>query len=148
MFSIGFINDPLIGVDLSEERVGLIALGNFEERFIAHTLNWSEQEHSHHWKRALVRVLAGEPSALVTDMLTPTQSSHLVWWPIWMIDSEVVFHNQLLFFGQHKIQGPLIDPEQLYELIGEYTTHNDEGTPLSEWRVSVRDVETFLGLAA
>jgi len=147
MFSIGFINDHLIEVDLVEECVGLIALGSCEERFIAHMLNWSEQEYSHHWKRALVRALASEPSALVTDMLAPTQSSHLVWWPMWRIHKEVVFHNQLLFFGKHKIEGPLIDPEQIYGLIGNYAARNDEGTPLSEWRVPVRDVETFLRLA-
>ncbi|MGO8788436.1 MAG: hypothetical protein ACLQVL_13795 [Terriglobia bacterium] len=105
---------------------------------------WSGQQYVNQWKGALLRALEGKPSALITDMRTPSQSSHLVWWPMWKINCEIVFHNQLLFFGQHKVEGSHIDIELLYGFIGKRLSHNNEGTPLSEWTVPVSDVEIFL----
>ena len=119
-------------------------LGSHEERFVAHSWVWSEQHYVDHWKHALVRALDGTPSALVTDMQTPDQSSHLVWWPVWKSSNELVFQNQLFFFAQYKINGSCIEVEQLYGLIGEHMSHDEEGVPLSEWRVPVSDVEEFL----
>lgn len=80
----------------------------------------------------------------MTDMWTPAQSDHLIWWPMWRTHREVVFHNQLVFFGQHRIKGSQVDVESLYGVIGERLTHTDEEVPLSEWSVPVSDVETFL----
>jgi len=63
---------------------------------------------------------------------------------MWKIDSEVVFHNQLLFFEQHKVEGSHIDIERLYGVIGERQRHNSDGTPLSEWAVPAAEIEMFL----
>lgn len=146
MFLIGFTEESLIKLEPTEAdgRVGLLVLGSHEEGFPVHFSVWSEQQYIDHWKSALVRSLEGKPSALVTDMATPAQSSHLIWWPMWRTDRELVFHNQLFFFGQHGIEGSQIDVESLYEVIGERMTHDDEGVPLSEWSVPISDVRTFL----
>jgi contact-dependent growth inhibition (CDI) system CdiI-like immunity protein len=60
-----------------------------------------------------------------------------------------VFHNQLFFFEEHGIEGSQIDVERLYGVVGERSSHNDDGKAISEWIVPVSDVETFLagGLA-
>ena len=145
MFWIGFTTEKLPDLDPEEEgRTGLLMLGNHEERFVAHTWTWSEPRYAEQWRHALVRALDGKPSALITDMRTPTQSSHLVWWPMWKVGNELVLHNQLLFFAKHRVEGPHVDIELLYELIGECASKNSEGTPVSEWRVSVSDVDAFL----
>jgi hypothetical protein len=145
MFWIGFTDEPLLDAELGEVgQVGLLKLGTHEERFVAHLEEWQRDEYAEHWRVALVRALKGVPSALVTDMWTPVQSSHLVWWPLWRIGGDLVFHNQLLFFHMHGINGPHVDIEKLFPLIGEHLSRNDEGTPLSEWRVPVADVQTFL----
>src|SRR5690349_2307623 len=102
MFSIGFTNEMWSPVEPGEVgRVGLLRLGTVEERFVSHFQTWSERDYSEHWRHALLRCLNGDPSALVTDMQTPTQSSHLVWWPVWKLGRELVFHNQLFFFADH-----------------------------------------------
>jgi hypothetical protein len=73
MFSIGFIDEPFEEAEPGEKgRVGLLVLGEHEERFIAHTLNWSEREYVHHWTVFLKRALEIGRSALITDLLTPT----------------------------------------------------------------------------
>jgi hypothetical protein len=68
---------------------------------------------------------------------------------MWRIGSKVVFHNQLLFFEKNGIHGSQVDIDSLYGFIGKRVLHNDDGIPLSEWTVSVSDVERFLagGLA-
>jgi hypothetical protein len=145
MFSIRFADEPLMQAELDKgERVGLIVLGRQEERFAVHMGPWSKRNYIVHWSSALSRVLRGKPSALITDMRTPVQSSHLVWWPMWRINSEIVFHNQLLFFADHKVQGSRVDVKGLYEFIGNRVPHNNEGAAVSEWVVRVSDVERFL----
>ena len=145
MFWIGFTEESLTKAEPEEEGcVGLLVLGEHEERFAVHLWTWSEQQYTAHWKSALTRALAREPSALITDMRTPAQSSHLVWWPMWRIGSKIVFHNQLLFFKQHKVRRSLVDLDELYGFVGEHQSHNNDGVPLSEWTVPVSDVERFL----
>ncbi len=144
MFWIGFTTEKP-PYELPEEvRTGLLMLGEHEETFVAHTDTWSEERYIEHWKLALGRVLDGRSSALVTDMRTPAQSSHLVWWPVWKADNKLVFHNQLLFFAKHNVEGEKIDIERLYELVGTHSSLNGEGLPVSEWQVAVEDVEKFL----
>ena len=146
MFSIGFTEESLIKLEPTEAggRIGLLVLGGHEERFIVHFSVWSEQQYINHWKSAVARALVRKPAALVTDMRTPARSSHLIWWPMWRTNSEVVFHNQLLFFDQHGIEGSQVDVERLYGVIGERLSHNDDGIAVSEWIVPVSEVETFL----
>ena len=145
MFWIGFTKDPLFDAEPGEKGIlGLLMLGSYEERFVTHTWNWSERDYAAQWRHALTRALEGKLSALITDMRLPTQSSHLVWWPMWKVGRDLVFHNQLLFFAKHSLEGSHVDVERLYELIGKRMAHNSEGTPVSEWHVPVRDVEAFL----
>jgi hypothetical protein len=97
MFRIEFADERLIKISPGEKgRVGLLVLGQHNERFVAHTQTWSEEQYAEHWLLALDRVLGGKPSALITDMTTPVESSHLVWWPMWKIHNEVVFPQTLL----------------------------------------------------
>jgi CdiI N-terminal domain len=145
MFSIGFIDERFKEAEPGEKgRVGLLVLGQHEERFIAHTLNWSESEYVHHWTVALKRALETGRSALITDLLTPSQSSHLVWWPVWKINDELVFHNQLLFFEEYNLKGSGFDVEGLYSLVSEHASYNTEGDLISEWRVPLGEVQRFL----
>ena len=148
MFWIGFTDEPLIKLEPHEDegKVGLLVLGQDRERFVVHTRIWSELEYLDHWRAALIRALDGKEAALITDMRTPTESSHLIWWPMWRVNNEVVIHNQLLSFEEHKIQETHIDVGRLHRFIGEYHSHDKEGTPLSEWTVSVSEVEVFLGV--
>lgn len=145
MFSIEFVDDEFVEAEPGEKgRVGRLVLNSYQEQFIAHTLTWTEMEYLEQWTSALLRAVEGKASALVTDMLTPIQSSHLVWWPMWRIGEELVFQNRLFFFKQHKIEGPTLLLERLYEMIGEHTSIDREGNPLSEWRVTLLDVQGFI----
>jgi len=145
MFSIGFTDEAFEKVEPEEQgRMGLLVLGSHHERFVTHFWAWSEKEYQDQWTNGLTRVLRGLPSALITDMRTPTQSSHLVWWPMWRVNHKIVFHNQLFFFEQHGLRTPQIETELLYEFIGERSRKSADGTPLSEWVVALPHIEKFL----
>lgn len=145
MFVIKFIDELFVEAEVGEKgRMGLLRLNEHVERFVAHTVNWSELEYAEHWISALLRVLEGKPSALITDMLFPSESSHLVWWPMWRVGDELVFQNQLLFFKQHGIKGAILNADQLYELIGVHRSYDGDNNRLSEWRVAVADVQEFI----
>lgn len=145
MFWIGFTqNQPLELGPKERGCTGLIVLGTHEEHFVAHTWEWSQEDYLNQWRDGLSRALDGKHSALITDMKTPIQSSHLVWWPLWRVDHHIVFQNQLLFFAKHQLTGPRIEVELLYRLIGEHTSFNADGVPVSEWQIPVSDVERFL----
>ncbi len=145
MFWIGFTQEPLLDAEPGEVgRIGMLKLGTAEERFVSHWWTWHEEDYVDHRRDALLRALAGDPSALVVDMTTPAQSSYLIWWPMWRVRDEVVFHNQLFFFEQHGIQGPHLDLTHLFSLIGERATRNEAGEPISEWCVPASDVGKFL----
>ncbi|MGE5324071.1 MAG: hypothetical protein ACM3SW_14475, partial [Actinomycetota bacterium] len=122
---------------------GLLRLGPYEERFVSHLVNWSRREYEARWRSALKRVLDHQPAALITDMWLPTQNSHLLWWPMWLVDSNVIFHNQLLFFEQHGVTEEL-NVLALYDLIGPRLSQDDEGTPISEWSVPAVEIKSFL----
>jgi hypothetical protein len=159
VFSIGFTDEPLTRVDPKEKgRVGLLVLGDHKERFVVHMAIWSKGDYVFQWKRALKRVLSGEQSALITDMHTPNTSNHLIWWPMWKLGGDVLFHNQLLFFKKHEIRWSKnperhgrygvrpspVDVDGLYKFVGHRETLSDDGRPLSEWKVAVGEIRDFL----
>jgi hypothetical protein len=144
MFSIAFTQEPLIDAEPGENgRVGLLNFGGVEERFVAHLGTWSEREYSEHWRAALVRTLNSEPSALITDMQTPQESSHLVWWPMWKVGNDIVFHNQIFFFSKHGLE-EMPDLEKLFKFVEPRQTHNSKGMAVSEWLVPVSEIRRFL----
>lgn len=133
MFWIGLLDEPLRDAEPNENgRVGLLRLGDFEERFVSHLWTWSERDYVSHWRQALQRSLAGKPAALITDMKTPEQSSHLVWWPMWRVAEELVFHNQLLFFADYGLKAAQFDAERIFRLIGDRRRRNRDGQPISD----------------
>jgi len=144
-FHIGFTAEKFIKAEPNEEGlVGLLVLGQHEERFPVHFYAWSMAQYVDQWNKALVRSLTGMPSALITDMATPAQSSHLIWWPMWRLDDEMVFQNQLFFFDQHGSVKQDFVIEDLFGFIGKHKAHDEDGNQLSEWVVPVSDIEFFL----
>jgi hypothetical protein len=144
LFLIRFTDEPVPNVEPGEKaRVGLLRLGSYEERFVSHFSVWTEPGYRDHWRDALVRALDKKPSALITDMWLPWQSSFITWWPMWLVGQKLVLQNHLFFFEQHGISDQHVNIEDLFKLIGLRRTHDDD-VPLSEWNVSVAEVQRFL----
>jgi hypothetical protein len=145
MFLIGFTQEPLTNPEPGEiARIGLLKLGTWEERFVSHFWTWSEQDYSIHWRHTLGLALEGQPSALITDMRTPQQSSHLICWPMWRIDDDVVFNNRLFFFSHHGVESISGGVETLFKFIGQRRTHDSQNRLISAWTVPTSEIVLFL----
>jgi hypothetical protein len=121
---------------------GRIVLGDFEEPFDASLDYWSPADYRRSWRGAILRIVSGTtPSALVTSMADPTAANFLRWWPMYLVDREVRIRESLLFLDH--LAAPL-DPTNLFTSVPAYCSHGDEGDPISEWRLPVESLASFM----
>ncbi len=144
-FSIGFIQDTsrvTVPVHKTLEAVGEIVLGDFREAFVASLSFWTKKQYEAHWREALNRMVRNvSPSCLITEIYEPGYGHFGFWWPMWRRGHEILVHHQglLLMEGDEPF-----DPNNPYGFIQEYYRINEDGHKLSEWRVSVDEISTFL----
>jgi CdiI N-terminal domain len=150
-FSIKFIDEPLeyLSDDVSvPSAIGQITIGDFKEEFAACLYTWSKSGYESQWRRALDHLLAGNgKAALMTEYINPEESTHLRWWPMYRVDETVYFQEHILFFENApddfvKLREPFSLDRQ-FTYVRDRRTTNENGEQLSEWNVSLADVETF-----
>ncbi len=142
-FSIEFPVDATEDVrEFQRVRVGRITLGYFTEEFEAYLDYWSSVDYEAQWKKAVRRIVSGAGvDALITDMHDLKTAHHLVSWPMYREGNRVFVQNRLLILND------LGRPSQLEHAIaklGERKTVNDAGAQISEWSVTVHDLEVFI----
>ncbi len=142
-FSICFLDEVVsMDRDMSELRLGLIVIGDFEERFEASLSYWAVEDYQKQWKQALERIIAGEPkSSLITSMHDPQNANFVTWWLLYRDGQQVHVQNQLLFMDQ--ISGPY-DLANPYVYIPDRETVDEDGNRISEWRTTIAEIEEFL----
>jgi hypothetical protein len=79
-------------------------------------------------------------AALITEYLGPEAATHLVWWPMYLVGEKVFFQNQLLFYDQ--LPGPFF-LKIAFSFLRNRRTTTEEGEPISEWSVSLSEMEAF-----
>jgi hypothetical protein len=123
-------------------RRGARGLGDFAESFHASLAYWSPRDYRRSWREAIVRLMDGTtPSAFVTSMEDPEVANFIRWWPMFLVDREVRIHEHLLFLDQ--LAAPL-DATNLFASVPAYSSHSDEGEPISEWRLPVESLASFM----
>ena len=120
---------------------GVLILGDHRESFLASLYDWSRQDYENQWRHAIEAVLdAGDKAALITTFVSPQVGTHLEWWPMYLVGNRVFFQDQLLFY--EKLSRPFsVGNAFLY--IRDRDTVNEEGQTISEWSVSLTDIESF-----
>ena len=117
-------------------------LADFKEEFLASLREWTRDEYRRQWTRSIRAVLAGDAKAvLITTYNSPSVASHLEWWALYRKEGSVVFQNHLLFFDQ--ITGEFV-VNRAAEFLKEYRAINEEGVPISEWIVSLDQLQEFV----
>jgi CdiI N-terminal domain len=143
-FSIAFQDEPLCYPydDRSTAAAsGLLTLGNARESFLASLFQWNQLDYKRQWKHAIGVLLRGRnKSALITTYGSPQVATHLEWWPMYCVGSIVYFQDQLLFYDQ--LNAPF-SIENALSFLGDRETKNPEGMRISEWAVSLFEVEEF-----
>jgi hypothetical protein len=142
-FSIRFLPESCHEIKHdSMEVVGEIVLGEFRELFLASLSFWTKAQYEAHWREALNRIVNNvSPSAVITTMYDPAMANFIFWWPMYRQGSDVIVHNQMLLLMEIEER---LDPNNPYSLIPEYYSMSEDGEKVSEWRISIEDVSTFL----
>lgn len=142
-FSISLLSEVLRNPESNEvSALGVIRLGDFQESFTASLSYWTAQQYKRHWLEAVERlVLKMETkSCLVTSMFDPDIANFIMWCPMYRFGDAVYVQNQILFLEQ--LSKPFRE-RKLFSFVPERQTHGEDGK-LSEWTVSIEDLESFL----
>ena len=119
---------------------GELRLGRDREGFRAPLGPWTAADYERQWRAAAARLLAGEPAGFWT---VPWQ----FWWVAWPEGEEIVFHEEFLLPERLEAHGYVATPPVgavPHEMIGPRESHTEEGQSVSEWRVPLRAVRTWL----
>jgi hypothetical protein len=143
-FSIAFTDEPPrypYDDPLMAAAIGALVIGETTERFESSLYQWNKEDYKAQWKNALnVLLKESNKAALIVTYESPEVSTHLEWWPMYRIGSTVFLQNHLLFYNQ--ISGPF-SVENAFSFLRDRESVNEEGQPLSEWRVSLSEIEEF-----
>jgi hypothetical protein len=127
---------------MSDESVGQIILGDFQERFRSLITFWKPQDYVRHWQAALRRITTTEDrSCLITSVAAPGDADYLMWWPMYRVGRVVYVQNAVLIFESLAEPLNLADP---FASIPERSVVTEDGDPVSEWSVPVSSVQDFL----
>jgi CdiI N-terminal domain len=143
-FSIKFLEKPLI-YPFDDAKTpaasGELTMGQSTEGFYSSLYQWSTQNYEKQWSDA-IRVLLGGAlkAALIVEYLSPDVASQLEWWAMYREGEVVYFQHQLVFYRQ------LTNPFSLdapFASLRDRQTINQEGQQISEWSVSLSEIEQF-----
>ena len=127
---------------MESERFGLITIGSYAERFVASITFWDVTRYRRHWQQAIARIVQGSvTSTLITAMYDPAVANFIYWWPIYRLGNTVRFQNHILFLNE--IEGSF-DPHDPFRFVPQRMIINSDGEKISEWSVSIADLECFL----
>jgi len=143
-FSISFLDEPLeypYDNATVAAAVGELVLGGHRENFRASLYLWSKLDYEAQWRNAIEALLGGiDKSALIVEYVGPESSICLEWWPMYRLGDVIHIQDHLLFYDQ------LPEPfslEKASSFIRDRRTVDEDGNPISEWNVSLSEVENF-----
>jgi contact-dependent growth inhibition (CDI) system CdiI-like immunity protein len=141
VFYIGFTTAAQVDEEGWPHALGGLELGAKSDGFAADLRVWTMREYEAQWREAVARLAAGKASsALVTSYAGPGDVIHWMR-PMWRVGKTVYFQDRLVM--DRDVAPPKV-AEQFYAIVGERSTHSEDGTPLSEWAVPFADVLAFL----
>jgi len=139
-FSIDLLDEPVSGIE--SDRLGLITIGPYVERFVAPIGYWDVTQYRHHWQQAITRIVQGSvTSALITSMYDPAVANFIYWWPMYRLDDTVHFQNHILFLNELETA---FEPNDPFRFVPERVVINSDSEKISEWSASIADLESFL----
>jgi hypothetical protein len=147
-FSIEFTDEPVEYPD-EEDRVpfgpGLLVMGETKEGILANLGEWNKKDYVSHWRRELQAIVEGSLKvALISSYCDPLQNLNMEIWPLYREGDLVRIQNRYLWCGTFP---PGFKVSDLNDFIGDRVEVED-GHRLSEWVVTVQDIQEFLERSA
>ena len=143
MFSIKFLDNSFNEEPFGEKACcGVITINAFQEQFVSPTTYWSQEDYERQWITAISQILGGaNSSCLITSMYDPKLAEFILWWPLYREGNIIFIQNHILFMNE--ISGEF-DPWNLQPFIPPHETYTEEGECISEWEVTIEDLESFI----
>lgn len=147
MFSIEFTDEPLEYPYEDEDAnipaaPGTLRLGEAIEGFAANLSVWSKRDYESHWRRELLALVRGQSkAALVVSYNDPQAASNMEIWRVYRDGECLHFQNQILWYSDLP---PAFDILEMSRYMSDRQVVTAEGHRISEWDVSLREVELFL----
>jgi len=142
MFNLKFISNEKFSSERNEKiALGEITLENFSEKYESSLSFWRIEDYETQWIEAAKRIIEFDQTAFITDLDNPKTSNFITWWEAWKIEEEIFVQNQLLFLNQLSDSFHIKNP---YKFIGNRTTETKDCEQISEWKISLEDIENFL----
>ena len=145
MFCIKFNDEPLeypfddVSIPAAS---GTLVLGKAIEDFLANLSLWTKSDYESHWTRELKALFEGRSKvALIVSYNDPKASWNMEIWRVYRDGEWVHFQNQLLWYDSLP-NG--FEVSKMSDYIDDHSITDEEGNRISEWDVSIRDIELFL----
>lgn len=137
MFAIRFLPLPKRVVDFASAAAPAeLRVGADVEPLLCPLDHWDRSGYELQWRNAIERVLYRGTSCLITAAYPQGDNNAWEYWPMWVIDGILRVRQSL---RPHPPFAPTPGDDSLYDWVGHYRLSGD----LSEWSVSVADVERF-----
>lgn len=145
MFLIDFLDEPL-EYPFDDTSIpaasGRMILGKTMEDFLSNLALWSKEDYKSHWKRELKALFEGAPKvALIVSFNDPEAAWNMEIWPVYRDGEYAHFQNHFPLYSDLPRDFKIME---LSSYIKDRATFTEDGDQISEWRVSMRDIEIFL----
>jgi len=141
VFYIGYTTAAQTDEEGWRHAEGELTLGEATEGFQSDLHTWSMAEYEAQWRTAVARLLAGQTeSALLTSYRGPEAAYHFLW-PMWRVGTTVYLQERIVL--TEDLAEPF-DPGQPWTVVGERSTVNEDGVPVSEWEVPLGQLAPFM----
>jgi len=142
-FSIRFLPEHVPESEVGNAaQYGEIQLRDYRETFVALISFWSPLDYTQHWSRSIRRLVnLRRESCLITSLYDPRITEIMHWWLLYPVGDDVFVQNALL------VEQPTLsqfDTRNPYKSIPARSQVSDEGEPVSEWLMSMKDFRDFL----
>jgi len=149
MFSISFTDDPpdyLYDDPQIPSQSGLLVLGKTIEGFSSNLGTWDKSQYEDQWLSQLSSLVQGSRKvALVVSFNNPAFGSNFEIWALYREGEIVHLQNHLPWYDSFPAA---FDISTISDHLREREVNSSEGSPISEWRLPVRDFELFLRRAS
>ena len=140
-FEIAFTEDHWM-----DERIAFrglrLTLQNYAEEEGADLTFWSTKDYENQWLTWLNQLMASrDEGALIISIHDPANAFRVWTWTMWKKDDQVLFQNRLLFMLEGSRTS---NPACVFEYVGEYQSHDEDGDRISEWTVPIAAIRNFV----
>jgi len=132
------------GSSFCPSQIGQIRLRpSFIENFEMEMRFWNSEQYQKQWREAVTMLVKGsrDKTCLFTSIFNPEYSNFFNCWILYRFKENVLIHNNLLFLDQ--LEKPF-DLQNPYDALPEYQRITEDGEAISEWSVTVKDLEAWL----